>query len=275
MSRHLQYLALVAFLAVNIAPTQAAGVMSNQDIINMYRAKLSESLIITTIEAATPGFDTSPDALIQLSMAGVSEAVIKAVIEATNAGARPSPNAAAAGRSGLARGAFNPEEVVVADGGQDTSLRYIAPQKRVAARGLGFGGLASYMVLSGTRAAKRVASRQPTFLLAVPSNAQPESYYTLASFAVRPNNTREVLVGGGGGFYSYSTGVTRDRIMPTSAERLSDQSKAPNGFTIYKISVTRPLAIGEYGLILYNSQVGVTGFFGTGVDSCFDFGIDA
>src|SRR6266446_5195849 len=112
MSRHLQYLALVAFLAVNIAPTQAAGVMSNQDIINMYRAKLSESLIITTIEAATPGFDTSPDALIQLSMAGVSEAVIKAVIEATNAGARPSPNAAAAGRSGLARGAFNPEEVV-------------------------------------------------------------------------------------------------------------------------------------------------------------------
>jgi len=190
--------------------------------------------------------------------------VINAMIEAKNGGAQPPANAAAL-RAELAPGTLNPEEVILTDGSQDTPMRYIAPQMRTALKGLSFlvgGRIVGVMVLTGARAKERVASRVPTFLLAMPNNAQPESYFTLASFATRNNNTREVLLAGGA--TSYTPGVRRDRVMPTSAERLPDQSKAPNGYTIYGISVTKPLVPGEYALILYSTQV-----------RCFDFGIDA
>ena len=48
-------------------------------------------------------------------------------------------------------------------------------------------------------------------MVEVPENAQPESYVTLVNFAVRRNNTREVLVGGG--YVTYETGIHRDRIV--------------------------------------------------------------
>ncbi len=181
--------------------------------------------------------------------------------------------------TGLAPTALNPVEAIIADGNQEMPMRFIAPKTRIQARALGIGGYAKYMVLGGSRAMQRVANTQPTFLLSIPDTPQPKNYYTLASFAVRPNNTREVVIASTANFGGYSAGVTGDRVMPTSVERLADQSNAPNGFTIYKISTTKPLAPGEYALIVYNSPVktrvlGSSGFFAPSMDTCFDFGID-
>lgn len=169
------------------------------------------------------------------------------------------------------RTAFNPEEVLLVDGSQQKPMRYLTPQIRTAARALGFGGVGQYAVLKGTRATLRVASKRPVFVFAVPSNAQADSYYTLANFATRDNGTREVIVGGG--YMSYSTGINKDRVVPTSAEPLPDQSKAPKNHTLYAATVNAPLAAGEYALIFYNSQFRASGFV-PGADSYFDFGID-
>ena len=100
-------------------------------------------------------------------------------------------------------------------------MRYLTPQMRNAIRGLGWGGMAQYAVLRGASASLRLKSRQPEFLLAVPNNAQAESYYTVVSLAVRKNNSREIMVGGG--YMGYSTGVATDRIVATASEKLSDQ----------------------------------------------------
>jgi len=91
------------------------------------------------------------------------------------------------------------------------AMKYLNPQTRTAARGLGFGGMASYAVLRGPAAALRTKTSTPSFLVAAPNQAQPESYFMLASFAVRRNNSREVLIGGG--YMSYSSGVHPDRIV--------------------------------------------------------------
>jgi hypothetical protein len=261
---------VMALCTVGVA--QKSKPMTNQDVIKMVQAKLSEDTISMAIKAAKPGFDTSADGLVKLSSAGVPDGIIRLIIEAKSgegAGAAASP----AGSSGAAvAGAFNPEEVVLIDGDKRSTMRYLAPQMRTAARALGFGGVGSYAVLPGTQATLRLKNHQPSFMVAVPTNAQPESYVTLANFAIRKNGTREVQVGGG--YMSYSTGVNKDRVMAIAVEKAPDQGKAPKGFILYRVNVSAPLPPGEYAFILYNSQVKVVGYFLGGGDSYFDFGID-
>jgi len=160
------------------------------------------------------------------------------------------------------------------DGGVTTSMRYMNPQIRTSARALGLGGVASYAVLRNSGASTRTKNRQPEFLVSVPDQAQPESYLTLASFAVRKNGSREVMIGGG--YMSYSSGIHPDRIVAVTTVKDADQSRARKGFTIYKLTPAGPLAPGEYAVILYTGEMQgmVAGWFtGTG-NSYFDFGVD-
>lgn len=268
---------LAAVLLLAVTPVRAdEKPMTNQDVISMIKAKMSESTILMAIRSAKPGFDTSANGLIKLSAASASDAIVQAVIEAN--GRKGSGNASAGGGGGgggsaaSAASAANPEEVTMYDGGTKVPMRYLAPQMRGAARALGFGGYAQYSVLNGTAAALRVKSKQPSFVVAIPSNAQPESYYTIASFAVRRNGSREVLVGGG--YMSYSTGINKDRVVKATAVQESNQTAAPKNYIMYRVTPDAPMAPGEYAFILYNSQVKVAGYFASGLDSYFDFGID-
>lgn len=61
----------------------AAGVMSNDDVISMVNAKLSDRIIIGKIAKARCRFDTSPKELVRLKRAGASDAVVVAVTEAS------------------------------------------------------------------------------------------------------------------------------------------------------------------------------------------------
>jgi hypothetical protein len=245
--------------------------MTNQDVINMVRAKLPENTIVMAIRAAKPEFDASADGLIKLKNAGVSQGVIETVIAIQGGGGSVTLASANAGAM-AANGSWNPEEVILVDGNERTPMRYLTPQMRNAMRAFGWGGMAQYSVLRGPRASLRLKTRQPEYLLAVPSNAQAESYYTVVSLAVRKNNSREIMVGGG--YMNYSTGVATDRIIATTSERLSDQSAAPQNFVIYRIKVSTPMPSGEYAFVLYNSQVKAIGFFASGLDSYYDFGVD-
>lgn len=255
---------LFAFCAQGFAADQAP--MTNADVVKMVEAKLPESTVVMAIRSAEPAFDTSTDSLIQLTGAGVPSAVIEAMIAAQGGGST------AGGKDAGASGLFNPEEVLVIDHDTQLTMRYITPESRIKARALGFGGMAQYAVLRGVSASQRLNDSQPEFILAVPSNAQAESYYTIVNLAVRKNGSREILVGGG--YYGYSSGVATDRIIKSTSQLLPDQSMAPEGFNIYRINVEQPMAKGEYALVLYNSQIRTLGYFAAAADSYFDFGVD-
>lgn len=253
--------------------------MTNSDVIALVKAKMSADSIVMAVNNATPAFDTSTKGLLALNKAGVPDAVIQAIL--ATGGSAPSAHAGSghgsAGKSSGNAAALNdlsnPENVVLVDGTKQSALHYLVPQTRTAARALGFGGMATYAVLMGDKAMLRLTNTQPSFLIAVPNNSQPQSYFTLANFAVRRNASREVLIGGGA-YMSYSTGVAKDRVVATTYEKYGNQAHAPKNYTIYKVSVVAPMAKGEYAMILYNSQVRVSGFFASGSDSYFDFGID-
>lgn len=260
-----QLVLAAAFALAPFAGANAGTPLTNADIVKMVEAKLPESTIVLAVRGSDAQYDVTPDALIALSRQGVTSAVVEAMIQKTQ-GAAGSGSAAQAGAD------WNPEEIMLVQGSDETVMRYMPATIRTAARAMGWGGVASYAVLNGAAANLRLKTPSPKFLIAVPGNAQPESYLTIANFAVRRNNTREVSVGGG--YMSYSTGIARDRIVATEGTPLADQSRAPKGYTLYEISPKTPLPKGEYALVTYNSQVRMAGFFAGGSDSYFDFGVD-
>ena len=75
-------------LAANAAP------MTNDDVIRMVRAGLSDATVIQAVDGSPPGFDASPDGLVRLKQGGVSEPVIQRILsKSTGAGATPAPSA--------------------------------------------------------------------------------------------------------------------------------------------------------------------------------------
>ncbi|MDR1010413.1 MAG: hypothetical protein LBM04_04710 [Opitutaceae bacterium] len=170
---------------------------------------------------------------------------------------------------------MKPSDIYMIDGSENKVMRYITAQSRTAARALGMGGVATYTVLRGRAATMRITNKTPGFIVAIPDQAQPESYFTLASFEPRKNETREVITGGG--YMSYSSGIHKSRIIDVTSEKMADQSRAPKSFTIYKLTPVKPMNAGEYALVLYTGELQslVSAWFtaGTG-NSYFDFGID-
>lgn len=259
------------------AAIASAANMTNGDVVRLVKGGLDNETITMSIQAAEPGFDLSADGLLALKKENVPPAVIKAMLKATQdarnermaSGAAPTPAMPSKEGPGPR---YNPEKIIWVHGTEQVYMKYIIPTNRSALRALGWGGFATYMVLSGPSAVQRISDRRPDFVVAVPENAQPTSYLTLASFAVRTNGTREVMVGGGYG--SYSTGITPDRIVQTTAEKVESQDGCPTGFILYRVKPARALVPGEYGLVVNNSQYQVAGFFANVTNSCFDFGID-
>lgn len=256
-----------------------AAVMTNKDVISLLEAGMGEDVVLQAILTSETKFDTSAQALIRLKQKGASPAVLKAMMPGgkEQAKARQQPRAAAATtataeKKVAAAGGLNPEEVLIVVDGTETPMQLIIPGNRTSARALGFGGVASYAVLRGTKAQRRIPVANVEFLVSVPKAAQVTNYVTLANFAVRDNGSREVLIGGG--FMSYSTGIHPDRIVAITAEAHEDQSRAREGFVLFRVRVTNPMPAGEYALVLYTGEIRTAGFFAQASNSYYDFGVD-
>lgn len=261
---------------LGVSAIASAATITNADIIKLLEAQMPESVILQSIATSTTKFDSSPTALIALKNKGASPAVLNAVISPKSLTAAPAPAGAAAPAARAtpvaASNAINPEEAIVVQNGQETPMQYLTAQMRTAARALGFGGVATYASLTGTKAARRLPGEGFEFIVSVPKNAQVAGYVTIASFAIRNNGTREVSTGGG--YMSYSSGIAKDRVVPITSEQLADQSRAKEGFVLYKVKPEKPLASGEYALVFYTAEVRVAGFFAQAANSFYDFGVD-
>ena len=253
----------VAVLFALMVSNGYAAPVTNKDVINLLDAGMSEDVIIQAINTGEPKFDTSSSALIKLKQKGATPTILKLILAPKSIG-----GSAEKTKTASAGNTVNPEEVTLSQGGQDQTMQYVVPSMRTAARALGFGGVASYAVLQGDHAALRLKTPSPEFLVSVPKNAQAPNYLTLANFAVRKNSTREVSTGGG--YMSYSTGISRNRVVAVTTEQLADQSHAHDGFILYKVKPVEPLPSGEYALVLYTGEVRTIGFFASASNSFFD-----
>lgn len=231
--------------------------VTNADVAKLVAAGMSDDVIVSVISSATEkNFDTSADALAALKKAGASDTVIKAVLGVPAAG---TPTAAA---TPTAADAYEADDMFVVSGGKPEQLEYAGSEIRAAARALGLGGAGVYAVLHGP-AAKRTVPSNPTFIIAIPKAAQPDSYVTLAHFAVRKNGDREVLVGNQV-MFQFRLGIVKDRVVPITVTKAADQSKAGKGVVLYTITPAASLPAGQYAFAekLTSSGAGqVTGSF--------------
>jgi len=128
MRRLLVSLLLAFPLGVHAAP------MTNDDVIKMVKGGLGEATVIQAIDAAQPGFDSSPDGLVKLKQGGVSDAVIQRILGKKGAAPVPAPMAKAS---------------VCPECGTVTGIREIEKPRKIGAgtaAGAAIGGLLGYAV---------------------------------------------------------------------------------------------------------------------------------
>jgi hypothetical protein len=99
------------FVAHDFAVAQAP--MTNQSIIDLVKAKMSNDIILSAIRGSKPEFDLSANGLIALKDAGVSDAVIQEMLKVNSGGGAPT---AVASTGNTNANGINPEEVALIDG---------------------------------------------------------------------------------------------------------------------------------------------------------------
>jgi hypothetical protein len=281
-------LAVIVFFSTFFAVSQAqdAGApMRNADVVKMVKAKLQDSIIVMSVQSRPSQFDTSPEALISLKNAGVSPAVIEAMIRASTKPASPQtatvattaaapPSAAIfspAGLWGSKQTRIEADRVFLIDGEKRTELKFFQPSTRTRA----FFGAQQFAVLAGSSARMRTENKAPEFELILPNNVEVASVVVLGLLAVRPNGSREILIGAG--FYSLTQGLPAERNMRIAYDKIADQSGAPEGYEIYRIKPMAPLTAGEYAFMVskHSGGSGPVAFAGAGFNyNFYELGVD-
>ena len=236
----------VPFLIAQQTPyLSAQQALSNDSIIKMAGAQLSDDVIVTTVNASPGAYDTSPDGLIALKQAGVSDKVI-AAIAAKGTGAAPDPAGAStpdasAPASPLPPSVENigayykdgggnwqplPSEVVVFESGGLIKHFASAGLMKQDLNGL-VGGMRSRLVVSAP----------VTFILHVPQG-RTASDYELVRLHIVANNRQFQSVAGG--LIHESSSSLRDEI---------DFSSKQIGPSAYQIVLGPEIGGGEFGFL--------------------------
>lgn len=227
------------------ASSTAQEALTNDGVIGMVKAGLSEGVIIQKIRASQRKFDTSTEGLIKLKSVGVPDKVIEAMV----IGSAPAAPAAGGETSQgdprithLSPAGAKPLKAM--RGEMETS---VAP----------FAGSRQEVVLPAPRAEYRITDQQPEFS----TNLAPEQWLLVRLKPGRRDRNLPISKNSGWGW----GGMTfRQGPDPKYRVLLAGEPGA-DGNT--HIKPKEPLAPGEYGLVaIVRGQVNVFEVFDFGVD---------
>ncbi len=237
----------------------AQEVLTNQSVVEMVKAGLSERVIIAKIRTSPTKFDTQTDALIALKKNGVSEKIIEAIMSPSAPGAAAPPaSSAPAGSVAMTPPAGVPAQsrptVYQIVGGKEVELMAAGSEVQ---RNRAMYSRSTEVVIPGNKAKVRTAERQPVFVLTTPPSEMP-------LVKLDPGKSdRNLKVGSGSrvpyGGSTSTRGIRGEDMIEVDAERDS------RGF--YRVKPRAPLAPGEYGFVATRggSPMG---------SSIYDFGVD-
>jgi len=270
-------IALAFVLLAGAAPAQE--VLSNESVISMVRAGLSETIILAKVKSSAAKFDVRTDSLVALKRAGVTDRVIEAMVShpgqaaaaapapaapapaapATSAAATPgvaAPPSLTATPTGQAMAALKERDVVYQLVGQ----RYVElqPQLIEIQTNHAFFTYKSEVVISGKKATFRTGEKQPVFYT-------PYSHTEALLVKLKQGDSHDDrnLKMGSGAFMPFG-GTTRHGVRQ---EDRIDVASDRDGRGYYRITPKSPLPAGEYGFVIVGGAAVSTG-------KIFDFGID-
>jgi len=237
------FLAVLFLAACSLLAAQA---MNNDTVVKMIKAKLSDDVIVTTINASAGTYDTSANGLIALKQAGASDKVIAAIVAKaspadSSSPAAPSAPAAAPPPPPLPPGVDDigvyyqdsggnwqmlPAEVVVFESG--------GLMKHIASAGLVKENLNG--VVGGQRS--KVVVKTPATLILHLSQGRAPSDYRLFRLHVSGNNRQFESEAGELGHES--TSGVHDDVTFNSKEI---------GSSAYQIVLNNDVGEGEFGFL--------------------------
>jgi hypothetical protein len=261
-------------------------VLTNESVISMVKAGLSEAIILAKVKSSAAKFDVRTDSLVALKRAGVTDRVIEAMVshpgQAAAAAPAPAPAAAAPAAAGPATpvaGAASapgvaalPSQTATATGQAMAALkdrdvvyqllgqRYLElqPQLIEIQTNHQFFTYKSEVVITGRKATYRTAEKQPVFYT-------PYSHTEALLVKLKPGDSKDDrnLKMGSGAFMPFG-GTTRTGVRQ---EDRIDVASDRDGRGYYRITPKSPLPAGEYGFVIVGGAAVSTG-------KIFDFGID-
>ena len=239
-------------------PGFAQEVLTNQLVVDMLKAGLSERVVVAKIRTSPTNFDTGTDALIALKKNGVPEKVIEAMMSPTAA----APAAPAAGAPPAASVAAVPPAAMAA---RPTVFHIVAGKEvelmvsgiEIQTNRARYAGRSTEAVIAGNKSKYRTQDRQPTFVITTAPNEMP-------LVRLDPGKNDRNLKVGSGSSVPYAGGTSRRGIRSEDMVEV-DAERDSRGF--YRVRPRAPLAPGEYGFAAARGGGGQ-------VSGIYDFGVD-
>jgi hypothetical protein len=230
-------LSLLVFLSATCFAQKS---LTNDDVIKMAKAGLSDDIIVQSINAQPGAFKTGGSDLVALKTAGLSDRVVGAMIGK----GIPSANGAHEPAPVVAPAAAGVDEVGVYYKDQNGKWVQMSPEIVNYKSGGALKSFATNGIIKqdknghiAGKAAKLQLTRQTSILMYVTEGTAPEEYL-LIKFRVNSDN-REFRSQTGGVVHS-STGDQRDTV----------EFKATKiGPRMYQFDLTPDLKVGEYGIL--------------------------
>ena len=242
---------LCLFLASSAWGQEMAKRLTNQDIIAMVAAGLSDVVIIAKIRSVSGAdglkFDTGVDSLKALKATKVSDAVIKVMINPA-----PPVSILPAGAPVSVDPNLPPPEVGVywKDG-----ATFVLIQGQAISQAKAGGRAGSFLTygmrgqhwdayLNGPTSNNHVKERQPVFYFYVPEGSSAADYALIR--LEKKGGRREFQIGTFGGISGGKSGVKQDKEIPFKSEHV--------GVRTYRITLEGNLQPGEYGFFMGTGQ---------------------
>ena len=254
--RHTLVLAVAALSLFSATSLTAQEVLTNESLVSLKKAGLSDSIIISKIRSSQTKFDVSTKGIIGLKNAGLSDQVIEAAVNAGSATTAPAA-AAPAAPAGAATPAVARESIDQLIGGKSVEL---VPANASLEFSSGFFDSKSELVLRGRKAQYRIADKKPVFYSTWSPNDAPLVRLKPGS----DHDDRNLKISSGsfapfGGSVKYGV-RSEDKVDMEAAEK--------DARGLYKLTPKEPLPPGEYGFVLnYGMAAGASG-------RVYDFGVD-
>jgi hypothetical protein len=251
--------AISAALFLLLSPILVAQqAMNNASVIQLVKAKLSDDLIVTTINASPGTYDTSAAGIIALKNAGASDKVVSAIVLKASGASAAAPAAAAspvgAGNSAFGNATAGADPSGIPPGVDSVGVYYLdqtagtwqeAPVevvnfktsgalKHIASVGIVKGDMNG--MIGGNRS--RLTLKMPaSFIFYVPEGRAPGEYQLLR---LHVNTDSREFRSETGGVVHESGGATRDTVdyVPKKI--------APR---VYQITLGPEVGKGEYGFL--------------------------
>lgn len=254
------------FLTANVAVFAQNEVLTNDEVISLSKAGLSNSIIVDKIRASKSKFDLSTDALIKLKQAGISDDIVGAML-AAKTGTSPSTTASATGTiaAGDPNDPMSPHGYGLylfeeKDGVRKMTqlVPNVSAQNRTgglftSSLTYGIGKIKTKANLPGTAAKLQLKDTAPVFYFYLDTKSgglntssgvpSTPNEFTLVRFNIRSDN-REVTIAKGNAF-GMKGGLSDEYVVAFDAQ--------DTGNGIFKVTPKVTLKNGEYGFYLINS----------------------